>query len=75
MTRLTIAKESILMDLIIMPEPSQNTRADGKSPGGGTVIQRLDILFCRGPRVGRVEEWRIEVQRHVYLQTEGLKTD
>lgn len=55
MIQLTIAKDPILMDPIIMPEPSHNTRADGKSTGGGTVIQRLDILFCRGPRVGRIE--------------------
>ena len=38
MSRLTIAKDAILMDLIIMLEPSQNTCAYGKSTGGRAVV-------------------------------------
>ena len=55
--RLTITKELILMNRIIVPEPTKHARPYRYGTSMWAVIQSLDILLGGSPRIGRVEKW------------------
>lgn len=65
--RLAWREEGVLVHGVVVREPLQQRRADRHRACVWTVVERLDILECRGPRARRVEQRRVDLEFRAHL--------